>query len=190
VTFDPCFFGYGSLVNRATHAFPGAATATAKGWLRAWRHTALREYAYLTAVPAPGAQIHGLIAAVPGADWQALDAREHAYVRRIDTDNIHHARPETAEIAIYAIAPEAMTEPTEKHPILLSYLDVVVQGYLTEFGTSGPAHFFETTIGWDAPVLDDRAAPIYPRHQRLMDAERRIVDDALEELGVRRLPLG
>ncbi len=184
---DPCFFGYGSLVNRATHAFPRATTATARGWARAWRHTDTRKYAYLTAVPEPGAEIHGLIAAVPGADWQALDAREHAYERRVDTRNIHHARPDTAEIAIYAIAPERMTTPTEKHPILLSYLDVVVQGYLREFGARGPDHFFDTTLGWDAPVLDDRAAPIYPRHQRLTEEERALVDDALARLKVSRL---
>lgn len=188
-TADPCFFGYGSLVNRATHTYPEAQTATARGWLRAWRHTGAREFAFLTAVPEPGAEIHGLIAAVPGADWVALDAREHAYERRVDTANIRHTRPQTAEIAIYAIAPEKMVAPTDKHPILLSYLDVVVQGYLTEFGADGPAHFFQTTLGWDAPVLDDRAAPIYPRHQVLSAEEREITDAALARLGVRRLAL-
>ena len=187
MTDDPCFFGYGSLVNIATHDYHGPAKATARGWLRAWRHTKAREFAYLTAVEAPGHEIHGLIAAVPGADWAALDLREHAYERRVDTANIAHARPGTSEIAIYAVAPCDMVGPTNKHPILLSYLDVVVQGYLREFGADGPAHFFETTLGWDAPVLDDRADPIYPRHQRLTALETTLVDQSLERLGVTRI---
>lgn len=189
MSVDPCFFGYGSLVNRATHDYVDAAPATAQGWVRAWRHTAHRKFAYLTAVPAQDGQIHGLIAAVPDADWAALDAREQAYERRVDTGNIRHERADTAEIAIYAIAPERMTAPTDKCPILLSYLDVVVQGYLQEFGAQGPAHFFETTEGWDVPVLDDRNAPIYPRHQTLSAADRAITDAALARLGVRRLAL-
>lgn len=189
MTADPCFFGYGSLVNRATHDFHQPSIATARGWMRAWRHTQTRKFAYLTAVPEPGAEIHGLIAAVPGADWQALDAREHAYERHVTTDSVHHARPGTSDIAIYAIAPEKMATPTEKHPILLSYLDVVVQGYLTEFGAQGPAHFFETTLGWDAPVLDDRVDPIYPRHQVLSAEEREITDAALDRLHVVRIAL-
>ena len=69
--------------------------------------------------------------------------------------------------------------------MLLSYIDVVVQGYLREFGERGVRHFFETTDGWEAPVLDDRAAPIYPRHQRLSPDERALVDDQLREIGVR-----
>lgn len=181
---DPCFFGYGSLVNRATHEYPGAAKATARGWLRAWRHTADRPVAYLTAVKAPGAEIHGLIAAVPDADWAALDAREYAYERVLQTEQIVHTRPGTSDIAIYAIAETAMTAPSPALPILLSYLDVVVQGYLREFGRDGAAHFFDTTLGWDVPVLDDRADPIYPRHQILTDAEREVVDTALKRLGV------
>lgn len=46
--------------------------------------------------------------------------------------------------------------------VLLSYLDVVVQGYFREFGRKGVVHFFEMTEGWHAPVLNDRANPIYP----------------------------
>lgn len=71
-----------------------------------------------------------------------------------------------------------------QHPVLLNYLDVVVQGYLREYGAEGVARFFATTAGWDAPLLDDRASPIYPRHQRLAPAERALVDDALGQLGV------
>ncbi|MEP4197934.1 MAG: gamma-glutamylcyclotransferase family protein [Aliishimia sp.] len=183
MSFDPCFFGYGSLVNRATHAYPGAAKATAHGWQRGWRHTQEHSYAFLTALRKPGSEIHGLIAAVPDADWEALDLREQAYERILDTENIRHARQDTSDVAIYAISEGEMIKPKEKKPILLSYLDVVVQGYLQEFGSDGAAHFFATTTGWDTPVLNDRAAPIYPRHQQLTDAETATTDAALKTLG-------
>jgi hypothetical protein len=72
-------------------------------------------------------------------------------------------------------------------PILMSYLDVVVQGYLREFGQAGAEDFFATTDGWDIPVLDDRAAPRYPRHQALTGDERALVDALLREVGGRVL---
>ena len=66
--------------------------------------------------------------------------------------------------------------------IPLSYLDVVVQGFLREFGPQGAQNFFETTDGWEAGIWDDRADPIYPRHQTLTPAERQATDDAIERL--------
>ena len=38
----PAFFGYGSLVNRATHDYRQAVPARLKGWRRVWRGTDLR----------------------------------------------------------------------------------------------------------------------------------------------------
>jgi len=183
---DPCFFGYGSLVNRATHAYPQAARARVRGWARVWRGTSLRRVAYLSAVEAPGTEIEGLIAAVPGADWRALDARERAYARhplaQVSHDQIHD-RPGPLSIMIYKVEPHHVS--TEgPHPILLSYLDTVVQGYLREFGETGVARFFETTRGWEVGVVNDRAAPQYPRAQQTTTAERALVDAALRDLGV------
>ena len=181
------FFGYGSLVNRATHAYPRAAPATAAGWRRAWVHTEARPYAYLSAVRAPGHRIEGLIAAVPGGDWAALDQREAAYDRIPDTGNISHMETSVQAISIDAVPPAASSNIATRHPILLSYLDVVLQGYLREFGREGAEAFVATTDGWDAPVLDDRAAPIYSRHQRLDRADTAFVDAALDRLGTRRI---
>jgi hypothetical protein len=181
------FFGYGSLVNRATHAYPHAAPAIANGWRRAWVHTPTRPHAFLTAVRAPGHRIEGLIAAVPGNDWAALDEREAEYARIPDTDNILHSIPEVAGISIYAVPPESSSGMEGVHPILLSYLDVVLQGYLREFGEPGAETFIGTTDGWEAPVLDDRDAPLYPRYQRLERAETAFVDGVLDRLGSRRI---
>ena len=43
-------------------------------------------------------------------------------------------------------------------------------------GHAGVSHFFETTDGWDAAILNDRADPVYPRHQALSKDERALVD--------------
>ena len=178
------FFGYGSLVNRATHDYALATPARLSGWRRVWRHTKLRDWPYLSAEPAE-AEIDGLVAAVPGDDWAALDQREAAYKRH----GLLHHRLSTApgwahRIEIYAVD-DAHALPPNKHPILLSYLDTVVQGFLREFGQDGVKRFFSTTSGWTA-LLDDRGAPHYPRAQQTSRAERALVDDHTESLGVAR----
>ena len=178
------FFGYGSLVNLSTHGFTDAHPAQARGWRRAWRHTKLRRVAFLTAVPDPTCVIDGMIAHVPGDDWVALDAREHAYARIPARDAVTHSLSPRPSVALYAIAPEAHGQPDSAHPILLSYLDVVIQGYLQQFGEAGAERFFDTTSGWDAPIMNDRAAPVYPRHQTLSSDEHSFVDDALKRLDV------
>ncbi|PKQ11056.1 MAG: gamma-glutamylcyclotransferase [Alphaproteobacteria bacterium HGW-Alphaproteobacteria-1] len=180
---DAYFFGYGSLVNRATHDFAGAVPAHLRGWRRIWRHTTLRPVAYLTVIPDETAEIDGLIAPVPGAHWPALDAREAAYIRAPAAHQVRHALPHRPEIALYTIPEGHHGVPTKAHPILLSYIDVVVQGYLREFGEDGVTRFFATTRGWDAPILDDRAAPRYPRHQPVTAKERAITDDHLSRVG-------
>lgn len=185
---DPFFFGYGSLVNRDTHDFPRAARARVRGWGRAWKRTRLRKVAFLTAVEVPGQEIDGLIAAVPGADWAALDLREYAYHRLPVVDISHDSGP-LSDIQIYRTKPEHDTDASDEHPILLSYLDTVLQGYLREFGPVGAAAFFDTTQGWESPILNDRAAPVYPRARVLSAEERGFVDDQIDarKLTVRTL---
>lgn len=182
---DAFFFGYGSLVNRKTHVYSDAHRVKVTGWRRAWRHTALRPIAFLTAIPCPDSAIDGLIAGVPGNDWVALDKREFAYDRVALTGAMDHPLPHRPEVAIYAIPDGKHGAPDRNHPVLLSYLDVVVQGYLQEFGEAGVADFFATTDGWDAPILDDRAAPYYPRAQSLSGTEQQLVDRMLVDVGAK-----
>jgi hypothetical protein len=174
---DPAFFGYGSLVNLATHQYTDPRPATLRGWRRVWQRTNLRKVAYLSVQPDKAGTLLGVVAQVPDADWAALDLREAAYHRHDITDDLIHEGPK-APTAVYQVRPECCAAADDQ-PILLSYLDVVVQGYLQLYGTAGVAHFFETTVGWDAQVLDDRADPIYPRHQRLSPMERDLVDQHL-----------
>ena len=177
----PHFFGYGSLVNRATHTYPVAQPARLTGWRRIWRHTATRTVAFLTAAPSSGTAIDGVIAGVPGADWAELDERERHY-DRVALSKSEIAEASSFDLQVYQAKPAQSAPPSVRHPILLSYLDVVVQGYLDVFGTSGVEAFFETTDGWDGPVLNDRAAPRYARHQVTTPQERDLTDALLRSL--------
>ena len=174
---DPAFFGYGSLVNLATHAYADPRPAVLHGWRRVWRRTKLRRAAFLSVVPCADTTLHGVIARVPGADWDALDRREAAYRRHDVSTAIRHDGPKAAT-AVYQVNP-AHEADADDHPILLSYVDVVVQGYLRVHGHEGVAHFFATTDGWETPILNDRDDPVYPRHQALSADERALVDGHL-----------
>ena len=182
---DPYFFGYGSLVNTATHDFPDPQPARLRGWRRAWRHTDLRPVAFLTAIPDEGSEIDGLIAHVPRGDWDALDAREWAYDRVAVTHLVTHGVARDLDISVYAVPEGRHRVPDSAYPVLLSYLDVVVQGFARVFGEDGVRRFFETTDGWDAPILNDRGIPRYPRHQQLTPGESALVDAELARVGAR-----
>ncbi len=178
----PYFFGYGSLVNTRTHDYRQARPARLRGWRRAWVHTDLRPVAFLSAVPCEHSAIDGLIAEVPGADWAALDEREFAYDRLPAQGAVDHDLPTQTDIAVYAVPAHNQQAASHRHPILLSYLDVVVQGYHQVFGREGVADFVTTTDGWDAPILNDRTAPQYPRHQALSPQETALVDRILSDV--------
>jgi hypothetical protein len=172
---DTFIFGYGSLVNRATHNYSTTHLAELKGWRRAWRHTTLREVAFLNAVPDPKSCIKGLIVAISDNE-PSLDRREYAYSRTDVSGSVDHGLEPPVEIKVFAIPPGQHQKPSNDHIILLSYIDVVVQGYWQEYGEAGVRDFFETTDGWEARILDDRAAPRYPRHQ-VLDADQRALTD-------------
>ena len=181
---NPYFFGYGSLVNRNTHAYPDPQPAQLQGWRRRWVRTRLREVVFLTVEPDPDCAIDGLIAAVPNADWAALDLRETGYDRQISGGAVAHRLASSPQIAHYCVTSENRVDGGD-HCILRSYLDVVVQGFLREFGDKGVQRFFDTTSGWETPILDDRVAPIYPRHQPITDGETALVDLHLSRLSAR-----
>lgn len=180
----PAFFGYGSLVNRATHDYARAAPARLAGWRRVWRHTTLRPHPFLSVEPAE-AEIDGLVAEVPSGDWTALDAREAAYLRHVvDARRLFPAPAWARPVEIYAVD-ETNAAFAPGGPILLSYLDTVVQGFLSEFGEAGVARFFASTAGWTA-LLDDRDRPLYPRAQRTGATERAMTDAHADALGLAR----
>lgn len=191
------YFGYGSLVNPATHRTPSLYFANARlhGWQRRW--TARPDVnpapiALLTSSPdaANGAWLSGLLVFDHVDSLPALDAREAGYDRRIVEQkaidvvgvNVPHGCP------IYAYEGRAPQRPDLEHVILQSYLDAVLQGYAQRYDADAVRTFIDTTGSFNMPILRDRAAPQYPRSVVLSEAERRLIDVATSELNFRDMP--
>ena len=141
----PCFFGYGSLVNIATHDYPDPQPALLRGWRRAWVETNVRDLAFLSCTPSDGTDVQGLIATVPDGNWTALDDREFAYRRLSANSSVAHNSDFELDVHVYSVVAGAQAANLPPNPVWLSYLDVVIQGYLNQFGTEGVEAFFATT---------------------------------------------
>ena len=178
---DHYIFGYGSLVNCATHAYRETHTAQLQGWRRVWQHTTKRDVAFLNVVPDKHCVIDGLMMAVP-REAPELAAREYAYGKFDVTHQVRTAEIQAGEVNLWSIPSEDRSTTGAPPAVLLSYIDVVIAGYLDHFGRDGAARFFATTSGWNVPIWDDRAQPQYPRAQPLTGEVRAIVDAALGDL--------
>ena len=164
------YFGYGSLVNRDTRP-PGeiAINATLNGWRRVWDHrvATTRERHACTSLsiePAENA-IDGVLVRIPESNLPALDARESGYRRlQLNASNFTHPPGVTDTIIhVYQSLDSNRHLADDEHPVTQSYVDCVMAGYARRFGDTGLRHLLQTTRGWDRPVLEDRAAPTYPR---------------------------
>lgn len=176
------FFGYGSLVNHATHNYDDCHLATLQGWRRVWRHISPFTRAILSVERDENSTIPGLIAGGPDVDWAVLDERESAYEKAKINGAVMHPMPHEPALILYTIAVEKHPPAATPQPILLSYIDVVTQGYLQVYGHQAATAFFTETAGWTGGIVDDRHAPIYPRHQKLSKSETAFVDDQINAL--------
>ncbi|MBA5779362.1 gamma-glutamylcyclotransferase [Stappia sp. F7233] len=192
------YFGYGSLVNRATLASDVVALpGRLEGWRREWRVVgrpaeadgAGRGACALTVRPEPGCAIRGVLLSEATAGLAALDKREARYDR---IDGISHQfRPDDGTagvpeaVFLYRAKAEHYRWGDEDHPILQSYLDCVLAGFHEIWGEAGVDHFLETTDGWHAPILADRHAPIYARAVTLEPDLTGLFDERLAALDLR-----
>lgn len=177
------YFGYGSLVNRHTRpADERFEATTVAGWQRSWSHrvnhsaaasVALLDdslgkahgqthaplgYTVLTVEPAEGQQIDGVQVSIARSDLPILDEREKGYSRQT-VQSVMSTDP----IAIYVSNTAHVAELPSDYPLLQSYVDCVLAGFLAVFGWDGVDRFISTTSGWAVPILADRAVPLYPR---------------------------
>ena len=175
------YFGYGSLVNAATLRTPHVAAhrATLRGWRRRWLSRpsgvgpglARTDLAFLSVVPDGGTAIEGLVVVDHLSSLASLDEREALYERRdahVDCGAAGWHHPDPPRAFLYV----ADEPPAREAFILRSYLDAVMQGYLTQFGEAGLRRFVETTDGFELPLLEDRESPVYPRHVATNASER------------------
>jgi cation transport protein ChaC len=168
------YFGYGSLVNRDTRpAGEFSESATLKGWRRVWgnRSADLKRSQNCTSLsietlghPSEGS-IEGVIARMPVSELTQLDEREAGYNRlKLSVDEFELTdRVETDFVYVYQSELPRRFLADDEHPILQSYIDCVLAGYLTQFGRSGMQAMVDSTRGWSRPVMNDREAPHYPR---------------------------
>lgn len=167
----------------ATHDYRNTRTATVNGWERHWVPSAHRPEAFLSVRPRQGSVIFGLIADVAPIGWDGLDIRENGYTRApLTAQELTCEDP--ARVQMYRADPAHVADSDSGAHILLSYLDVVTQGFLHQFGPQGADNFYTTTANWHIPVRDDRADPAYPRAQILTAQETAVVDEHLAKLGV------
>lgn len=183
------YFGYGSLVNRATHRtrIVDALPARLKGWRRIWRPRPDMPgfpAALLSVRREAGVVCDGLLVIDRLSNLPAVDAREMHYGRVALTEaelELPNDRPRPAcPVYVY----EAKAEiPAHREPprILRSYLEAVMQGFLAEHGETGLRRFLAETGGFDLPLHDDRAAPVYPRAVELTETQRRLFARLLAE---------
>lgn len=183
------YFGYGSLVNRATHRteIVDAIPARLHGWRRHWRPRPDMPgfpAALLTIREEEGAVCDGLLVIDRAEHLAAIDAREARYRRlSVPADRLYTSRavPDGCPVFVYAAEPHVPTHP-EPPVILRSYLDAVLQGFLQVYGEEGVRRFLAETHGFDTPLHDDRPAPVYPRAVILGDHETRLFDRLLAEV--------
>ncbi|MEM5472468.1 gamma-glutamylcyclotransferase family protein [Hoeflea sp. AS60] len=198
------YFGYGSLVNRATIAtgVVAAYPARLKGWHRTWRARPDMEAdmgptpgvtlpealtpSLLTAHRAPGAAIDGLLVIDRADNLPVIDAREFRYHRRdISISDLEFTQTADAngidpDIRLHVYEARIEHPPTQgPSPILRSYLDAVMQGFLREFGPDGLHRFVTETDAFHMPIHEDRHAPLYPRAVTLLASESELFDLAL-----------
>jgi len=165
-------FAYGSLLNKNTWSFNAELELVSlKGWVRQWRQIVQLDKSKicaLTIYPSSNSIIEGILLKVDDAAELLLGGREIGYEKTIIAGmdiTVQNTKIQlTDETPITYVGSKATTcWASEEAPILLSYIDVVAKGYFDLFGREGAAHFFNSTQGWNLPILDDRDDPIYPR---------------------------
>jgi cation transport protein ChaC len=183
------FFGYGSLVNADTRPTDAVAIPISiNGWIRQWRHCLSTEFGKvcaLTVSPASTKILGALVLSDTNA-IMSIDQREIGYRReRLELSKIAWQHESAIEEAyIYVSTQPYYRWGDEEYPILRSYLDCVLSGYLRTFGEAGVTAFIESTEGWECPIRDDRLAPLYPRSVLLTNEERETIAAILAEYSI------
>ncbi len=179
------YFGYGSLVNRATHQTDIAdfSKVRLKGWRRQWLsrlRADIGPVAMLSVVPDMQCEIEGLVVTDHAHNLPAVDAREIRYNRQVlqadDLKYINGGNGNNIPVNIYVAKPVETVGTQIKGRILRSYLDAVMQGYHNKFGRDGLHRFVQTTSNFDVGVREDRANPFYPRPVTTTAKERALFD--------------
>lgn len=184
------YFGYGSLVNKATlrTRFLAIRRAEVTGWRRFWLPREAPLAAFLSVRPEPGHRTQGVVVYDLAENLPLVDEREAGY-RRVSVAAgevaVEGAPDETVPLFLYeALRPEETASEAGSF-LLQSYLDAVLQGFLTLYGEAGLRRFVAETDGFATEIVADRATPRYPRSVTLGPGEAELFDPLLEARGAR-----
>ena len=191
-------FGYGSLINtpsrnatagKSVSAIPVRVSA-AFGYVRSWSDRSRTGFTALgLRRPVEGEApmtINGVIYPV-GDDMSAFDQREKGYVRvEVPLALIEAVswQPLPAQGTVWVYVPKAegkapgegLPLPDERHPLVESYIDIVIEGGL-EYGPEFAREILETTRDWSPYWLNDRTLA---RRPWVFDKQFATVDALLE----------
>ncbi|MEU0369565.1 gamma-glutamylcyclotransferase family protein [Streptomyces sp. NPDC006283] len=173
-------FGYGSLIQResrtttwlkAEEAVPAVVRGISRGWYdrvdtASWGPT------YVGAVPKRDARCNGVIFAVAPEELRAFARRESGYrLTRIPSRDISMLDGSKSPPVgtVWYFANVARRYPSERFPIVQSYVDACLDGCL-ENEVSYPEareaqfakEFMRTTTDWQTPWFNDRIHPWRP----------------------------
>jgi hypothetical protein len=194
--------GYGSLINAVSRGSTAGATipaipvrvAAAFGYIRSWNSRADAFTALGLRSPHPGESaitINGVLYPVKDAELQEYDGREKNY-RRVEVplsqiEAVSWQRlPETGHLWIYVprdpgtqgTAVDGSAAADADHPLLQSYIDVVIEGGL-EYGDDFAKEIIETSDGWSGFWLNDRE--LARRPLQVLDPRAAKVDELLKK---------
>jgi hypothetical protein len=184
------YFGYGSLVNRATlrTKFLGIRRASVTGWRRFWMPRAAPMPALLSVRPHEDFETQGVVVYDRADHLPAVDEREAGYARRVVMPGhvrIENAASHDVPLFIYEASPAEPDAAEAGATILQSYLDAVLQGFLSLYGEEGVARFVAETEGFETAISADRSNPRYPRPVTVSPAEADLFDRLVRERGAR-----
>ncbi|WP_328887772.1 gamma-glutamylcyclotransferase family protein [Streptomyces sp. NBC_00316] len=173
-------FGYGSLIQREsrTSTWPEAekaAPAVVRGISRGWydrMNTASWGPTYLGAVPMKGATCNGVVFSVTPEELRAFARRESGYrLTRIPSRDIAMLDGSKSPPAgtVWYFANVNRRYPSDRFPIVQSYVDVCLDGCLENEESYPEAResqfakeFIRTTSDWQTPWFNDRIYPWRP----------------------------
>jgi hypothetical protein len=188
------YFGFGSLVNKHTLRTPyvDLVPATLIGWRRHWQaqeNMPDRSVALLSVHRDAETSIAGLLVIDRKENLPAVDKREEGYTRvSLSADDFHCLRKDELPNELYVYVAKGDNRAPDL-PLLQSYLDAVLQGFIEVYGKAAVEEFGKTTDGFSRHILDDRYKPLYPRSIVLSDPQRECIDTMLGKFALGRFAL-
>lgn len=170
--------GYGSLINGESRAKTGETGDVWPVKLHGFeRHWSVMSPDYgmssVAIIKAAERACNGVLVEVPHDQLPLFDERERGYQRaQIQPSQLStYLDHELPEGTYWVYHTHKVIEPDHVCPIALSYVDVILSGCL-EHGDDFAQDFLALTKGWQAPLLNDRKQPRYPRVQPNLATER------------------